>query len=52
MGARAGRHRPQGVQSVGLTGITGLGGCCPADRDPGAVASRPMPSGYSLDRAR
>ena len=42
---------PQGVQSVGLTGITGLGGL-PGRPRPRAVASRPMPSGYSLDRAR
>jgi len=34
MGARAGRHRPPGVPHVGLTGITGLGGC-PADATQG-----------------
>jgi len=42
---------PQGVQSVHLTGITGLGGL-PGRPRPGAVASRPMPSVYSLGRAR
>jgi hypothetical protein len=42
---------PQGVPHVGPNFINGLGGL-PGRPRPRAVASRPMPSGYSLDRAR
>jgi len=42
---------PQGVPHVGRNFINGLGGL-PGRPRPRAVASRPMPSGYSLDRAR